>query len=136
MALFSGIEKLINEHGSSVILKERISLANDKHSLLKDKCSCLEKNILELNQKVDVLKSENKAFKLDIKKASNEVCILKDKINKTHNENPDNYVCDHCGGHDLKRTGSRKDPTFGVLGVKQKIYSCQNCQKESAFTQD
>lgn len=35
MKLFEGLEKLINEHGSSTILKERIALANDKFSALE-----------------------------------------------------------------------------------------------------
>ena len=37
MGLLDGFEKLINEHGSAVILKERIELANDKYSSLEDK---------------------------------------------------------------------------------------------------
>ncbi|MBT9460420.1 MAG: hypothetical protein IV084_02040 [Rugosibacter sp.] len=32
MGLLDGFEKLINEHGSAVILKERIALANDKRA--------------------------------------------------------------------------------------------------------
>ncbi|MFH0995769.1 MAG: hypothetical protein V1844_09775 [Pseudomonadota bacterium] len=43
------------------------------------------------------------------------------------------YVCDHCGSPSLKRTGSRPDPTFGVVGVKQLIFLCEECRKESAF---
>ena len=35
MGLLDGIEKLINEHGSAVILKERIALANDKYTALE-----------------------------------------------------------------------------------------------------
>lgn len=45
------------------------------------------------------------------------------------------YVCDHCGSSDLKRTGSRPDPTFGALGVKESVFLCESCGKESAFQQ-
>ncbi|PCJ54331.1 MAG: hypothetical protein COA79_21970 [Planctomycetota bacterium] len=43
---FTGIEKLINEHGSAVILKERIELS-------KDIISNLEKDNAELKKKLD-----------------------------------------------------------------------------------
>lgn len=37
MSLLDGLEKLINEHGSAAILKERIDLANDKYAALETK---------------------------------------------------------------------------------------------------
>jgi hypothetical protein len=37
LGLLDGLEKLINEHGSAVILKERIELANDKYAALEIK---------------------------------------------------------------------------------------------------
>lgn len=45
------------------------------------------------------------------------------------------YVCDHCGSSNLRRTGNRPDPTFGNLGVKQAVFVCEDCGKESAFQQ-
>ena len=39
MGLLDGFEKLINEHGSAAILKERIALANDKYAELEKKLS-------------------------------------------------------------------------------------------------
>jgi len=51
-------------------------------------------------------------------------------------DNPKGHRCDHCGSAMLKRTGSRPDPTFGELGVKQAVYMCLSCRKESAFTDD
>lgn len=41
-------EKLINEHGSSVILRERLELFSDKYSHLEDKNSLLQKRNKEL----------------------------------------------------------------------------------------
>lgn len=45
------------------------------------------------------------------------------------------YICDHCGGLGLRRTGNRPDPIFGDLGVKQSVFVCESCGKESAFQQ-
>jgi septal ring factor EnvC (AmiA/AmiB activator) len=42
MGLLDGLEKLITEHGSAAILKERIALANDKYAALETKASDLE----------------------------------------------------------------------------------------------
>jgi uncharacterized small protein (DUF1192 family)/DNA-directed RNA polymerase subunit RPC12/RpoP len=50
--------------------------------------------------------------------------------------NPKGHHCDHCGSTQLRRTGSRPDPTFHDLGIKQALYSCLSCGKESAFTKD
>lgn len=63
MGLFDGIEKLINDHGSAVILKERIELANDKYSALE--------------QKVIKLEAENKILQLNLEKAEIEIKNLK-----------------------------------------------------------
>jgi hypothetical protein len=52
------IEKLINEHGSATILKERIALANDKYS-------ALEKELSASNLREEELKSENQRLKSD-----------------------------------------------------------------------
>jgi len=120
MAFLDGIERLINEHGSAVILKERIALANDKHSMLEDKIQALE--------------SENKALLLDLNNSKLKIKQLQELVSNVNNTNPEGYVCDHCGNGALKRTGSRPDPTFGVLGIKQKVFSCNSCGKESAFT--
>ena len=47
--------------------------------------------------------------------------------------NPSGYVCDHCGSIKLKRTGSRPNATFENLGVKDAIFICEDCGKESSF---
>jgi hypothetical protein len=43
------------------------------------------------------------------------------------------YFCDYCGSANLKRTGSRPDPIFEDLGIKQHLFLCGDCGKESAF---
>jgi DNA-binding MarR family transcriptional regulator/DNA-directed RNA polymerase subunit RPC12/RpoP len=50
--------------------------------------------------------------------------------------NPKGHVCDHCGNTRLRRIGSRPDPVFKAVGVKQALYKCLDCSKESAFTND
>ena len=61
MGLLDGIEKLITEHGSAAILRERIALANDKYS-------ALQSENFALKSQNEILKSENEALKLDNKK--------------------------------------------------------------------
>jgi len=61
VGLLDGIEKLITEHGSAAILRERIALANDKYSALQAENSSLKSQNA-------ILKSENEALKLDNKK--------------------------------------------------------------------
>jgi len=50
--------------------------------------------------------------------------------------NPRGHHCDHCGSNQLRRTGSRPDAHFAAVGIKQAMYSCIACGKESAFTND
>jgi transcription initiation factor IIE alpha subunit len=101
-------------------LRERIALANDQYAALE--------------KKVIGLQSENERLKSDNSKLQEKIRDLEKRI--SHNSNPHGYVCDHCGSPNLKRTGSRSDPTFGDLGIKQAIFSCTVCGKESVFTQN
>ena len=77
MGLLDGLEKLINEHGSAVILKERIALANDKYSALEAKNS-----VLEAENKI--LRSENDAFRLDGIKLKDQVRNLEERLVQFH----------------------------------------------------
>lgn len=70
MGLFDGFEKLINEHGSAVILKERIALAEDKYAALEQKLSASELQKTELE-------STNKTLTDNLKKAEIEIQSLK-----------------------------------------------------------
>ena len=66
MPLFENIEKLITEHGSAAILRERLSLAADKYAALE--------------AQVAQLKRENEALQSDAKKALAEVERLRKLI--------------------------------------------------------
>lgn len=120
MGFLDSIERLITEHGSATILRERISLANDQYALLEKKAADLQ--------------SENERLALDNAKLQEQVRNLESKV--THNSNPKGYVCDHCGSPQLKRTGSRPDPTFGDLGVKEALFVCLECNQQNAFSEN
>jgi len=126
MGIFQDIERLITEHGSAAILRERLSLAADQYS-------ALEKKVTELEAKTVELQAENTQLESETSKLHEQVRNLKGRA--TQNTNPSGYVCDHCGSSNLKRTGSRPDPTFGPLGVKEAVFLCESCGKESAFQQ-
>jgi len=66
MGLLDGIEKLINEHGSATILKERIALANDQYAILEKKFEASALRVTELE-------SENKALRHSLEKANVEI---------------------------------------------------------------
>ena len=59
MGLLDGFEKLINEHGSAAILKERIALANDKYAAIEAKVEILEAEKVKLQQDNERLRFDN-----------------------------------------------------------------------------
>jgi cell shape-determining protein MreC len=63
MGVLDGIERLINEHGSSVILKERIALINDKYAALEQKLFASE-------LRTKNLESDNKTLKATLNKST------------------------------------------------------------------
>ena len=78
MGLFDGIEKLITEHGSAAILRERIALAADQYSTL-------EKENVALKTENQILKSENQRLKLDNSKLKEEIRNLENQLSKLSN---------------------------------------------------
>lgn len=121
------IERLITEHGSAAILRERLAFAAEQYAALEKKVSDLQAQVAELQAENRCLSSENSELKEQVRNLKNA---------PTQNSNPDGYACDHCGSSNLKRTGSRPDPVFGPLGAKQAIFLCGACGKESSFLQD
>ena len=77
MGLLDGFEKLINEHGSATILKERIALAEDKYAALEQKLSECEAAKIKSH-------AENEALRLNLEKASVEIQQLKKLTEKAH----------------------------------------------------
>jgi len=87
MGLLDGFEKLINEHGSAVILKERIALANDKHSALEQKLSASESRAKTASLRVKDLVSENNALRLNNDKLKKQVLDLQESLVQFHIDN-------------------------------------------------
>ena len=52
---FTAIEKLITEHGSAAILRERLALASDQYA-------ALERRISELTNALETLRAENEGL--------------------------------------------------------------------------
>jgi septal ring factor EnvC (AmiA/AmiB activator) len=59
MGIFSEIEKLITEHGSAAILKERIALAEDQYAALERKLSDAEARLQKTEAERERLGLEN-----------------------------------------------------------------------------
>ena len=114
------LEKLINEHGSSTILKERLGLVAAKYQ-------ALERHAADVQ-------SKNQAQAAELQQLRAHVSTLQaqlDSLQSTHGK----LVCDHCGSPGIVRTGSRPDPTFGDLGVKVAVYRCSACNGETTVQQ-
>ncbi len=79
MGLLDGIEKLINEHGSSAILRERIALANDKYAALEAKMRRLESEKVELER-------ENGRLRVDLHKTQEQVRNLEGQLKQPISE--------------------------------------------------
>ena len=77
MGLLDGFEKLIIEHGSAVILKERILLANDKYASLEQKLATSELRVTDLE-------AESKTLHLNLGKAQIEIQNLKKLTEISH----------------------------------------------------
>ena len=67
------IEKLITEHGSAAILRERIALANDKHAALESKVIDFESQVTNLMGKIVNLESEINILRLDKKELESKI---------------------------------------------------------------
>lgn len=79
MGLLDGLEKLINEHGSATILKERIELANDKYAALERKLSESEKRIQQLEL-------EKQGFELENYKLKEKLKALEEQLAETEGQ--------------------------------------------------
>lgn len=70
-----------------------------------------------------------------VKAQAARVPLLEARIAQLENRlgmsNTATVVCDHCGSPDLVRTGSRPNPTFGVMGAKDARYRCNGCGQET-----
>lgn len=87
MGLLDGFEKLINEHGSATILKERIALANDKYSALEKEFAASLLRAETTEARVSNLEAENQSLKLDKEKLRQEIQRRDDITEKEKSHN-------------------------------------------------
>lgn len=120
--MFQLFEKLINEHGSSAILKERLTILKDEYEQIEKACSDLQ--------------AKNGALQVELDKERNRANQLQAELTALKAGAFAKYVCDHCGSPNISRIGNRPDPTFGDLGVKEYVFRCEECKKESAFQEE
>ena len=110
------LEKIIVEHGSAVVTKERLELAKEKYSMLelqhKHDISVLKSDIASLQTNCQNLLRENEAYKNDLSQAEENIKNLRNIISK-HNQYK-NLIFD-------KQYGVWKDPT-------NNLYYCPKCK--------
>ena len=80
--LIGEIEKLINEHGSAVILKERIELLKDQYAALEQRLAASE------TAKAELL-SQKQAIELDYYKLKDRVTTLEAQLVERHGQRLD-----------------------------------------------
>lgn len=131
MGIFTEIERLIDEEGSSKILKERINFLKEKHAAFvnenivhKTKIAELGTEVRQLKKEVTKLQEINANLKLGISQ-------LIAKISSFNNSSPKDHVCYHCGSSRLKETGNKPNKYLGDFGVKDAIFQCEDCGKKS-----
>ena len=132
MSIFAEIERLINKRGYSTILKERILLLKDKHAVFVSENIAHKTKIAELGTHVRQLKNEITKLQEIIEKLSLDNSQLRDQIECFHNSGPKDHVCDYCGSSRLRKTGSKPNERFGKVGIKDAIFLCEDCGKETA----
>lgn len=80
------IEKLINEHGSAAILKERLSLAADQYAALEKKLSDSESRVQASELRAKNLESEKQGFELENLKLKEKLRNLEEKLKERHGQ--------------------------------------------------
>jgi Fic family protein len=80
MGLFDGIEKLITEHGSAAILKERIALVQDQYA-------ALEKKLADSELRAKEFESEKLRFELENFKMKEKIKGLEEQLSKIRDTN-------------------------------------------------
>jgi hypothetical protein len=73
---------------------------------------------------------ETQALAKKVPDLERRIAVLEQQLS----ENPSGEVCEHCGSINLKRSGTKPNPQFGKLGVKDALYSCRDCMKETSIT--
>lgn len=111
--LLNKLEALLNERASAAVLREHLGL---------------------LRARIEDLERENERLSLEAQQAQAHAQERQTRLDRFAKDNPRAWRCDACGSVDLARTGSRPDPTFGDVGIKQAVMTCRVCGAQSRFT--
>lgn len=84
MGLWAEIEKLITEHGSAAILREKVGLLEAQREAAVREQNKLSKEVSSLNQKVEIIKEEKTKLLSELDEARRELLILKTSKNVKH----------------------------------------------------
>lgn len=79
MSILGDIERLINEHGSAGILRERLALAKDEHAALEKKVATLAKENADLRR-------QNQSLELDNQELNEQIGNLKKQLSDVQGE--------------------------------------------------
>jgi ElaB/YqjD/DUF883 family membrane-anchored ribosome-binding protein len=112
-ALFQKLEALLNEHASAAVLRQHLAL---------------------LAEQVALLQRQNDDLRFQAQQAQAQAQECQARLDRFAKDNPQAWRCDACGSVDMARTGSRPDPTFADLGIKQALMTCRLCGHVSGFT--
>ena len=141
MGFLDGLEKLINEHGSAVILKERIALANDKFAALEQKLAASE-------LRAEKLDSDNQGLRLDNDECKKQRRALEEKLSQRLGERLEEteesvlvIVSNHDGLSDKKICGiaalEKKRCTYYLHELKaKKLAEASPCIDENDYMVD
>lgn len=80
-SLLDQIEKLINEHGSAVILKERLALADDRFSDLQAENANLANLVENLQSQNSVLSEQNEELQENLQKLESDMQFKNQFVN-------------------------------------------------------
>lgn len=111
-------EKLINEHGSSTILKERITAIKEEYTRLEGENNSLQ---VEVNSLKSLLSDKE---------------FLLTSLQKELTDIRNIIKCDHCDSPDIIKVGVRDDPSYKLVPVKQFIYECKVCKKVTYISEE
>ena len=111
------IEKLINEHGSAQILRERLELVKAQTTEIERARSQAEATAKQLQAELHDTQAKLKEAQAQLQRLTGTLSA---------------QACSHCGSGQTQRIGTRPSPTvFGKLGLREAVLRCEECQRTS-----
>jgi chromosome segregation ATPase len=82
----AAIQKLITEHGSAAILRDRLELASDQFSALEKQSIALNTQLTQAMSQNDILISENRGLKEEIQDLRKQIALNDDRKDRLDKE--------------------------------------------------